>query len=410
MRARAEIFKKYDIRGIYPEEIDEKTARKMGGVFVNMLWNAKPPKIVVGRDLRRSSKPLAKSFIAGAIGAGADIIDVGEVTTPMLYFSVGSLNADGGAMITASHNPPKHNGIKMVRKNGMAVSGEEIKSKLAKKYPKRKKGEAKKYEISKKHFSFVLKNFKPVKKLKISVETKGAAKLFKDELMERLGASPSKRPDFSVSFDYDADRLIILGKNGKEIRGDILGIAIGDMVAKKSDTIVYDLRCSRAVPEYFRSKGVRAIPSKVGHANIKKLMREKSAVFGMEITGHYYFKKLNFHESPFFALRKFIEYLGRNGTKVQNLERELGKYFHSGVINIKTGDAGFEKIAKKLRREYSNGAQNTLDGLSIEFSTWWLNIRKSHTEPLVRLVVEATNEKAFEERKKEVLKIVKEST
>ncbi|MBU2263562.1 hypothetical protein KJ750_02855, partial [Patescibacteria group bacterium] len=270
MKVNPNIFKEYDIRGIYPKEINKKVAREIGAVFVRFLGKKKQ-NIIVGRDLRSSAPKLAKGFIEGAIEKGADIIDIGAVTSPMLYYAVSLLRADAGAMITASHNPKQYNGIKMLRGNGEMISGSEIKKFIKnKKIGWVKKGTYKKIDIKKNYFDKVYEDFdlRLMKKIKIP-----------------------------HSFDYDRDRLFIRDKDKKEVRGDIIGAIVADAVAQKKDIIVCDLRCSKAVYEYFRNKGVRVITSKVGHLNIKQAMRKNKAMFGMEITGHYYFKKFHYHES-----------------------------------------------------------------------------------------------------------------
>ena len=186
---------------------------------------------------------------------------------------------------------------------------------------------------------------------------------------------------------------------------------IADAVAKKGETIIYDLRCSKAIPEYFRNKGVRALPSAVGHFNIKKMMRKNKAVFGMEITGHYYFKKFHYCESPDFGLRKLAESIAA-GKKAEKEIKELAapfmKYWHSGVIDFpaKGGVAGWEKIAAKLKKEYAGGAVNFMDGITVEFSNWWFNARPSNTEPLIRLVIEANSKNLMREKKEELFNLL----
>lgn len=386
MNINPDIFREYDIRGVYPKEINGAVAREIGVAFVKFL-KKKPPdgkdiKIAIGRDSRSSAPKLEKNFIRGAIGAGADIIDLGPVTSPMLYFAVSFLKTNGGAMITASHNPKNYNGIKIIRDNGMPVSGKEIKKFISnKKVNQIKKGAYKKLDIKKKYFDKVYENFdlRLMKKIKIP-----------------------------HSFDYDRDRLFVRGKNKKDIRGDIIGTIIGDAIAQKGDSIVCDLRCSRAVTEYFRNKGVKTLPCKNGHSNIKKKMREKKAVFGMELSGHYFFKKFNYHESPKFALRKITEQL--NSNPKLNLSEPypvFKKFYHSGIINLPAKGKNFKTLEKKLREDYGNGAQNALDGLTVEFSNWWFNIQPSNTEPLIRLAIEANSPKLLEQKKKELMDKIK---
>lgn len=391
MRINPNIFKEYDVRGVYPDEINEKSAYEIGRGFADFLNLTQGDKIIVAKDSRKSSPKLADAFSRGIIDAGANIIDIGTVSTPTLYFSIANLKAKGGAMITASHNPKKYNGIKFAGKDARPIGGREIKSATDKlssnqKSPKQK-GSIKKMDIKEKYHNAVYENFSA-----------------QDGPASGWNGKKIKIPH---SFDYDGDRLIIQNKKREKIRGDIIGGIIGGITAKKSDKIVYDLRCSRAIPEYFRNKGIVAIPSRVGHFNIKKLMREKKAVFGMELTGHYYFKKFNYCESPEFALNKLAEHIVETGEKLSELMQPFNKYYHSGIINIKNKNQSFEKIIAKLQKEYKNGAVNFTDGITVEFSNWWFNLRQSHTEPLIRLSIEANSKKLLTEKQKELIKSIK---
>ncbi len=379
MKINSSIFKEYDVRGIYPDEIDGRIAYKIGGAFVKTLKLKPRNKIVAGRDRRRSSKPLADEFIKSVVDAGIDVIDVGTVSTPMMYFAINALKTAGGAMITASHNSLKYNGIKFAGKNAAPIGGKEIKKNLTSDVEKEtlnvKKGKIRKIDISQKYHNEVYKNFKPSKKNRVA-----------------------------HSFDFDGDRLMV--RSGKNtVRGDIIGGIIADAVAKKGDIVVYDLRCSRAVPEYLRNKGVRPIPGRAGHFNIKKLMGKKKAVFGMEITGHYYFKKFNYCESPEFGLRKIMEQIGKSGKSLKKLAKPFMKYHHSGVMNFPAG--GWRRIIATMKKEYKNGAFNFTDGITAEFSNWWFNLRPSHTEPLIRLVIEANSKKLLGQKKKEIISKIK---
>ncbi|MFH1956653.1 MAG: hypothetical protein ABIJ28_03340 [Patescibacteria group bacterium] len=414
MKAKNDIFKAYDVRGIYPKEINGKIAYEIGAGLVKLL-GLKNPKITVGQDLRASSPSVANGFIKGAIDAGAHIIDLGIIITPMLFSSVRMLNADAGAMITASHNPNKYNGIKMIKKDGSAISGESIKSFVQnKKSIKKQNGRYQKTDIAEKYFDEIARSFGDKKisvKNKISIIAKGTAKLFIGKFAEKFKipviSQKNKKPKFYASFDFDGDRLIIFDKNKKEVRGDIIGAVIGEMIAKKEDKIIYDLRCSKAIPEFFRNKRVKTLISKAGRTYLKDSARKQKAVFGMEITGHYFFKRFNYHESPFFALLKILEKINEEPSlNISEPDIAFKKFFHSGIIDVITKKNDFEQLNEKLKAEYKGGASNNLDGLTIEFSNWWFNLRPSHTEPLMRLAVEANSQKLLDQKKKELLNLL----
>lgn len=384
MKVNPNIFKEYDVRGKYPQEINAKVAHQIGRGFVKFLKLKQGSKIVIGRDKRPSSPKLARAFISGILDTGINVVDIGETATPMLYFAVPFLRAKGGAMITASHNPKKDNGIKFVREKSEPIGGLEIKQTLGvdKKTPSVKKGLVKKFNIEKDYLEAMLGDFK-INKL-----------------------------NFSYSFDYDGDRLIIKDENNKEsgscLRGDIIGGIIGDSILKKGDVFVYDLRCSRRIPEYFENKGITAIPCRVGRPNIERLMRKKKAVFGMELVGHYHFKKFNYCLSPLYALKTLIEQMGKTEKTLTELAKPFMKYYHSGVIDLKISNLSqISNLIERLKEKYRSGAQNNLDGLTIEFSNWWFNIRPSKTEPLIRLVIEANSPKLLEQKKKELMKKIK---
>ncbi len=405
MKVNSNIFKEYDIRGKYPEEINKKTAFVLGVALVNYL-KIKNPKIAVSRDLRPSSPSLAENFIKGAMSAGANITDIGQAMTPTLYLSAFLLKQDAGVMITSSHNKLDFNGFKIINKAGSPLNMEDFKKNPKIKIGAGKKGFYRKIDFSPRYLEEMTKDLKPLKKTKISIEARRLAKKIAPQFIKKLGIKSGKKAGISASFDYDADRLLISGKNSKRVRGDIIGAIVGDAITQKKDKIVCDLRCSRAVFEHFRNKGVRVILSKVGHYNIKKKMRETGAVFGMEISGHYYFKKFNYHEAPFYALGKLLEQIQENpGLKISEPFYPFEKFFHSGEINIPgLGGKNFGKAVEELKSYYRTGARNELDGLTAEFSNWWFNIRISKTEPLARLVIEANSPKLLEQKKEELIK------
>lgn len=418
-----DIYREYDIRGIYPEEINEKIVPDIAFAFANLLYKKRGLKISVGKDARASSPKLAKILISTLLEIGVDVIDLGVITTPMASFSVPFLKLDGSIMITASHNPLEYNGFKFYVKGIREIGGKEIKRAITKsrnKIKTKKKGNYKKTDISKQYIKAISSKFKATKKKpKISLDHGGGvAKFFIPELIKKLNIAQSKKPDFYVSFDYDADRLIIKDKNKKEVRGDIIGGIIANSMTKKGDTIVHDAISSHAIPEFLNNRGVKTIKRQVGPTNIKKMMRDHKSIFAMELSGHYYFKGLEYECSPFFALRKIIERIQETKELLEELIKPFSKYHHSNVQNFKlppkadqpSAEDNEEKVKKlfsTLKKKYKNGAQSKMDGLAIEFSNWWFNIRASNTEPLVRLVVEAKRKDLLNKKLKEIKSIIK---
>lgn len=414
MHIKKEIFKEYDIRGVYPSEVNKELAYAIGRNLSRLIGGEKNQKIVVGQDMRKASSPLTKSLIDGLISSGVDVLDIGVVTTPMLYFAILELNAGGGIMTTASHNPQKHDGFKIVRRNGMPIGGQELQSlhDLLQKdlpAPAPKPGKHHKAEVTKRYFDALFKDFSPSGSVKVSVDYgDGTAKLFSKELNKRLsqGNKPGQKADFYASFDYDADRLLISDEKKNEMRGDIVGAIVGDTLLKKNDKLVYEPRVSWGVRKHFLNKGVKTALSRVGHYNIKKTMSERKAVLGIEITGHIYFGRLNYSEAPFLTLRYIMEALDQNpGKKISEIFKPFGDYYHSGAIDLKIKNSA--EIIEKLKNFYKRGAQDYLDGLTVEFpDRWWFNIRPSNTEPVVRLVVEANSPELLKEKIKEIKELI----
>jgi len=416
MQIKREIFKEYDIRGIYPSEISKESAYIIGRHLSSMINNKKRLRVVVGQDLRKNSKPLLKSLLEGLSDSGVDVLDIGIVTTPMLYFAVPALDTTLGIMITASHNPQKYDGFKIIRSTGLPVGGEELQSfykVVAKPLPpaSKQKGRYNKIDVSKKYFDTIFKDFSITRPINISIDDgSGTAKFFIEELKNRLSGGvklkPKQRPDLYATFDYDADRLIVNDENKKEMRGDVMGAIVADNMLRKKDTLIYDPRCSWGVRKYFLNKGIKTTVSRVGHYNIKRAMEQYNGIVGIEITGHIYFKNLTYSESPFFALRKIVEQLDKNpDKKVSELFVPFGEWYHSGTIDIKIKD--LEKTLEKLKEFYRTGSQDYLDGLTVEFpNRWWFNIRPSHTEPVIRMVVEANTEELLKEKIKEIKSLI----
>ncbi|HCE45086.1 MAG TPA: phosphomannomutase/phosphoglucomutase [Lentisphaeria bacterium] len=436
----AGIFKAYDIRGIYPEQLNEAMAEKIGRAFIQFL-GAK--KVVVGRDMRPHSIPLFKAMAKGMTEQGADVIDIGMCSTPMSYFANGKLGADGSIMITASHNPGQWNGFKLCRKEAVPISGAtgiaDV-EKIVKDESWTKSsstGKISSYDISTEYGEFLRKYAKVDRKLKVvadfansmgSYEIAGIRDLFElIPLYEELdGTFPNHEAnplethtldalrakvrevgaDFGAGFDGDADRCGFIDDKGEIIPMDLFTALIAqDILSNGPATILYDLRSSWAVKECIEKNGGKAIMSRVGHAFIKAQMREYGAVFAGELSGHYYFKQNYTTESQGLAMLMLANLICKTKKKVSDLVAPLRIYSSSGEINSKVADV--KSVLDMIRKKYSDGRMFELDGVSVEYKDWWFNVRASNTEPLMRLIVEAKDLKTMESRRDELLKIIR---
>ena len=436
----AEIFKAYDIRGIYPADINGEIAEKIGRAYIEFT-GAK--KVVVGRDMRPHSLELFEGLARGMTAQGADVIDLGLSSTPQSYFANGTLKADGSVMITASHNPGEWNGFKLCKAQAVPISGAtgimDIK-RIAESGAWKKDcvpGKISTYDIKKEYAAFLRSFSKVDRKLKVVVdyansmglyEIAGVTDLFDivpmyDELdgtFPNHEANPLKTDtldairakvketgaDFGAAFDGDADRCGFIDNNGDIIPMDLFTALIAqDILSAGPATILYDLRSSRAVPECIEANGGKAIRCRVGHAFIKNQMRENNAVFAGELSGHYYFKQNFTAESQGLAMIMLANLICKTGKKVSDLVAPLRKYFSSGEINSKVADVA--PVLDAIRSRYADGNMFELDGVSVEYSDWWFNVRASNTEPLLRLIVEADSLELMESKKDELLGIIR---
>jgi len=450
MRVKEEIFRSYDIRGIYPLEVNEEVAFLLGRAFIRFL-NKKNPKIVLGRDNRLSSESLFKNLCQGILAEGGKILDVGLVPTPMFYFGVVKLGADGGIQVTASHNPPEYNGFKLVKERAFPIGKEtglkkiqRIVQSLASK--KEEKTEIKKIRILKKdilkdYLDFCFKGFdsKNWKGLKIVIDTANAvAGILLPELKKKLpcqvfplfekldGSFPNHLPDplkkenikalsqkvkeikadLGVAFDGDGDRVLFVDEKGRTVSGDLILALISFAILKEKPKlkILYDIRSSKIVREVIKKYKGKGYVCRIGHSFIKEKMRKKDIFFGGEFSGHYYTKRAFFSEDPLFVMFKILEILSQEKEKFSEILKPFKKYFHSGEINFSIKDK--EKVLEILEKKYQKGKISKIDGLRVDFKDWWFLVRPSGTENLLRLVVEADNKKLMEEKKKELSQLI----
>jgi phosphomannomutase len=440
------IFKSYDIRGIYPSQLNEDISYKIGRALVEYL---KPQKIVVGQDMRTSSEGLAHALIKGIIEGGADVVDIGLCSTDGLYFAVGKFKYDGGVMITASHNPPQYNGMKICRSQAVPLSGKEGLDKIKeialehKFSATGKTGKIVKRSIEQDYTSHVLSfiDIKKIKPFKIVIDAgngmagKTVPQVFKnlpckviplyfelDGTFPNHLASPiepentialrkrviKEGADLGVAFDGDADRMFLIDEKAQVLGGDMVTALVAKSLLKKEKgtTILYNLVCSRTVPEVIQQGGGKAIRTQVGHALIKPLMKKYNAIFGGEHSGHFYFRKNWFADSGLIALLVCLELISEENNSLSNLVKSIDRYFRSGEINSQTEDVPGK--LKQIQEKYSNlGKVDHLDGLTIDFEDWWFSLRPSNTEPLLRLNIEAKNKDLLEQKKKELLELIR---
>ena len=438
------IFKAYDIRGLYPEELNEDLARKIGRSFVKLL-NAK--NIVVGQDMRLSSPSLSSAFIRGASEMGAQVTDIGLSTTPMLYYAIWSGTYDGGAIVTASHLGGQSNGFKLCREKAIPLSGDngipEIERMVRedKLLPDTVKGSVIQQRILDQYvdtLSMFVINPRP---LKIVVDPgNGTAgpeiyKLFEGFPMWQLipmymepdGSFPNhianpflpnttkdlkervikEKADIGVAFDGDADRCGFIDEKGEKIPEDLVNALIGEFFAMRSAsdaTILYDIRSSRIVPETLQKLNATTFKSRVGHAFIKTAMREVNAIFAGELSGHYYFRDMGFTDNAVFAMIQMLNLISLKKKPLSELIQPLRKYSNTGEINIKVKDK--DKIFNLIEQKYKDSKIDHLDGLTIEYDPWWFNLRASNTESVIRLNLEAGDIETMEEKKNEVLSLI----
>ena len=435
------IFKAYDIRGVYPAEINAEIAEKIGRAYVQFT-GAK--KVVVGRDMRPHSADLFNGLAKGLTAQGADVIDLGLSSTPQSYFANGTLKADGSIMITASHNPGEWNGFKLCLADAVPISGVTGIMDIQKIVEEESwkscalQGKVSTYEIKEEYAAFLRSIVKFDRKFNVVVdyanamglyEFAGIADLFEvipmydtlDGTFPNHEANPLKTDtldaicakvketgaDFGAAFDGDADRCGFIDDEGNIIPMDLFTALIAqDILSNGPATILYDLRSSKAVPECIKALGGTPIRSRVGHAFIKAQMRETGAVFAGELSGHYYFKQNFTAESQGLAVVMLANLIAKSGKKIHELVAPLRKYASSGEINSRVS-CDPKEILAEIKSRYSDGNIFELDGVSVEFPDWWCNVRSSNTEPLLRLIVEADTPELMESRRQELLGIIR---
>lgn len=437
----ASIFKAYDIRGIYGEQLTEDLAYQVGRAFATFL---KAKKTVVGRDMRPHSAPLFDALARGLTEQGATVIDLGLCSTPMAYYANGKLGADSGIMITASHNPGEYNGFKMCRENAIPISGatgikdiERIVQEQSFDPPADEPGRIETYTIADEYIAHI-KSFADFSRpVSVVIDYANGMGVYEGRALEGVmeidplfkeldGTFPnheanplhaetfadlqkrirSGQYDFGVYFDGDADRAGFTDERGEIVSNDMITALIAQAILEKGKGVVfYDLRSSWAVKEVIEESGGTPMMSRVGHAFIKEQMREANAVFAGELSGHYYFRENYFTESAALAAILIGNLVSHSGKTLSELVQPILRYHASGEINSKVEDV--PAVLDRLREMYGHGRVIELDGFSVEFDTWWFNVRASNTEPLLRLNLEAKTAGEMEKRRDDVLALIR---
>ena len=443
------VFKAYDVRGIYPSELDEEGAYAIGRAFVEVF---EPKRIAVGHDMRLSSPAMAEAVIAGATEAGAEVLELGLVGTEMVYFAVGELGLDGGVAVTASHNPKEYTGMKIVRAGALPVGGEsgllEIRDRALADSQGQTQGQTpgrvQKYDVWPAYVERVLSfvDVSAIRPLKVVIDAaNGMAGAMLPPVLEHLpqldvvrcffepdGTFPNHEPnpllpenrefivrktldegaDFGVAFDGDADRCFFVDDTGEFVPGDFATAIFAEAVLVKEPgaKVIYDVRASWAVPETIEGRGGVPLMNRVGHAFIKQRMREEGAAFAGEVSGHYYFRGFTQADSGVIPFLLMLERISTDGRKLSEILQPFReRYFITGELNtpVPDVDAKLREIEERFGPE---GRVSHLDGVSVDADDWHMNVRPSNTEPLLRLNLEARTPELMERKRDEVLAVI----
>ena len=439
------VFKAYDVRGVYGSELDEEGAYAIGRAYVEHF---EPRRIAVGRDMRLSAPAMQKATIEGAADAGADVLDVGMVGTEMVYYAVGKLGLEGGIMVTASHNPAAYTGMKIVRRGALPVGGDsgllDVRDRALVGFgPVERRGEVREEDIWPGFVEHVLSlvDVSAIRPLKVVIDAaNGMGGVMLEPVLERLpvdavrfnfepdGTFPNHEPnpllpenrefivratleqgaDLGVAYDGDADRCFFVDDQGEFIPGDFVTALFAEAMLEREPgaKVIYDVRASWAVPETIERAGGVPLVNRVGHAFIKHRMRKEDALFGGEVSAHYYFRDFFQADSGVVPFLLFLEVVSKKGQKVSEILRPFREqYFLTGEINTPVPDVALK--LQELKEHFApQGLITHLDGISVEADDWHFNVRPSNTEPLLRLNLEARTQREMLTKRDEVLGVI----
>jgi len=441
------VFKAYDVRGIYPTQLDEEGAYAIGRAYVEQF---EPRRIAVGRDMRLSGPSMQAAAMEGAADGGAEVLDIGLIGTEMLYFAVGELGLDGGITVTASHNPKEYTGMKIVRRGALPVGGDsgllDVRDRAlaVRRADGGSAGRISAVDIWPAYVDRVMSfvDVSEIRPLKVVVDAaNGMAGAMLPPVLERLpidavrcffdpdGSFPNHEPnpllpenrefivaktleegaDLGVAFDGDADRCFFVDDTGEFVPGDFVTALFAESVLAREPgaKVIYDVRASWAVPETIEAAGGVPLVNRVGHAFIKARMRKDDAAFGGEVSGHYYFRDFSQADTGVVPFLLMLELVSRRGVRLSDILRPFReRYFITGELNTPVADVAL-KLQELKERYATEGRVSHLDGISVDADDWHFNVRPSNTEPLLRLNLEARSEELMERKRDEVLEVIR---
>jgi phosphomannomutase len=433
------IFKAYDVRGIYPAEIDERVAFRVGYAFARHLGAR---SIVVGRDMRPSSEPLSRELVRGLEAAGAGVTTLGMCTTPMLYFATGKLEASGGVMVTASHNPARYNGFKFCRERAIPVGSTTgladverwvVGGAAPETFPRA--APPRTVDIVPDYAAMIRAAAGRIAPMKVAIDCGNgmvgpfvapclgglgldivplffepdgtfpnheANPLLRENLEALIHAVKKERCALGIAFDGDGDRAAFVDERGEPVSGDMVTALIARRVlAREKGVVVYDLRSSKAVREEIERAGGTPVEERVGHAFMKATMRARGGLFAGEVSGHFYFRENWNAESAMLAAVRILEIMTEARKPLSAIVAEVDRYPRTGELNFKIEDK--DGAIARLAAEFADARVYYLDGITIAYPDWWCNVRKSNTEPLLRLNLEANDRPTLERAKARVV-------
>jgi phosphomannomutase len=434
------IFKAYDIRGIYPQDLNEESAYAIGRAFARKSC---AKTVTVGTDMRLSGPALKKELIRGIIDEGVNVKDIGLVPIDAVYASVGIFGDEAAIMVTASHNPAEYNGFKMVLKNMQWIRGTDLLNEVENLPAEisKKKGEVVEEDIMSKYINHVL-SFVEVDKIKpfrvvvdagngmagkvMPILTEGlplniiplnfkldgsfpahpSNPLLPESQKQICEAVVKEKADFGVIFDGDTDRLFFVDEKGVFISADFMVPLLSEVFLKREPGagIVYNLTASKIVPESIKTLGGKPLISKIGYVNMSSVMREGKGIMGGEVSAHYSFRDNAYADSGFIAFVIFLQLLSSYEKPISEIVKPFNKYFKVSELNFKVGNK--DEVLENVKQKYSDGKQSFLDGISVEYADWWFNVRPSNTEPILRLTIEANTQDLLAQKQKELTELI----